>query len=381
MKILALSHACVTPVNQAFFATVERLTGWDITLTVPETWIGEYGRRRAARWEDFEGRIVQYPVLLSGNVPLHAYRSFFVSLLREEEPDAIYVHHEPYGIATFQMYIANHWVGHHPIGFFTWQNIVKTYPAPIRHLERWVYRTSDFAFAGSESATKTLRIKGYDGPVTLLPGSVSTGQYSASANREAIRTRLGVGEEKLIIGFMGRIVQEKGLSCLLYALHAIRDLPWRCVIVGEGDARTALEAKVSALDLSERILFIGYVPHTEASDYLSAFDVTVMPSETQENWREQFGRVIIESMASGTPVVGSDSGEIPHLIRRTEGGMVFPEGDAEAFAERLRTILSDDELRFSLARSGRQSVLEDYTNRAVAEQFVNTIKQHAGIAL
>ena len=171
---------------------------------------------------------------------------------------------------------------------------------------------------------------------------------------------------------MGRIVAEKGLSCLLDALATMDDIPWRCVLVGDGEYRSTLEAEAAERGLSDRLHFTGYVPHEEAPDYLSAFDVTVMPSETQANWREQFGRVIIESMACGTPVVGSDSGEIPHLLRRTGGGLIFPEGDPDAFGQHLQTILSDDAKRASLAKCGRQSVIQDYTDRAIAKQFIHT---------
>ena len=374
MKLLALSHACVTPVNQAFFATVEAMTGWDITLVIPTSWNGEYGTKTATRWPDFSGRIVSYPVVLSGNVPLHVYRSWFVSLLREERPDAIYVHHEPYGLATAQMYAANEWVGHQPIGFFTWQNIEKTYPMPIRQLERWVYRKSDFGFSGSESATETLRAKGYHGPVTLLPGSISPERHKPSRKRDAIREQLGIAPEERVVGFMGRIVAEKGLSCLLNALATMNDIPWRCVLVGDGEYRSTLEAEAAERGLSDRLHFTGYVPHEEAPDYLSAFDVTVMPSETQANWREQFGRVIIESMACGTPVVGSDSGEIPNVIRRTRGGLVFPERNPGALASSLARILNDSDLRSRLAVRGRTTVLEEYTDAALAARFIDTVQ-------
>ncbi len=381
MKLLALSHACVTPVNQAFFATVEAMTDWDITLVIPSSWDGEYGTKTATRWPDFSGRIASYPVVLSGNVPLHVYRSRFVSLLREEQPDAIYVHHEPYGLATAQMYAANEWVGHRPIGFFTWQNLEKTYPMPFRHLERWIYRKSDFGFSGSDSATETLRAKGYDGPVTLLPGSISPARHKPSRKRDAIRKQLGIAREERVVGFMGRIVEEKGLSCLLNALATMDAIPWRCVLVGDGEYRSTLEAEAVERGLSDRLHFTGYVPHEEAPDYLSAFDVTVMPSETRANWREQFGRVIIESMACGTPVVGSDSGEIPHLLRRTGGGLVFPEGDSDAFGRHLQTILSDDAKRASLTKCGRQSVIQDYTDRAIAQQFIRTLAEYASPGL
>ncbi len=373
MKLLVLSHACVTPVNQEFFAEVERQTGWDLTIALPQEWNGEYGRRTAERWPDFQGDLVPLPVLLSGNIPLHVYRTTFLSLLRRVRPDAIYVHHEPYGLATIQLYAANALSLQCPIGFFTWQNLNKQYPLPIRLAERWVYRTSAFAFSGSESAASVLRSKGYDGPITLLPGSVDPDHYAPSSRRDAVRDELGAGPDVPLIGFMGRLIEDKGLATLADALNGIRHLPWRLALVGEGSYADAFARRIGTLGLQDRVAYPGYVPHTSAPDYLSAFDVLVIPSETQPNWQEQFGRVIIEAMACGTPVVGSDSGEIPHLLETTGGGLIFPERNASALSRRLETILQDESLRKSLAKRGREVVIQEYTNSTLARDFSNAI--------
>jgi glycosyltransferase involved in cell wall biosynthesis len=176
-----------------------------------------------------------------------------------------------------------------------------------------------------------------------------------------------------LIGFMGRLVEEKGLATLAGALNRIRHLPWRLALIGEGPYAADFAHHMDALRLQDRVIAPGYVPHPQAPDYLSAFDLLVIPSETRSNWREQFGRVIIEAMACGTPVVGSDSGEIPHLIRSTGGGHVFPEGDSTALAGCLHALLSDEKARGTLARRGRQTVLQEYTQTALARTFATTL--------
>jgi len=272
MNLFILSHPCVTPTNQAFFAEVERQSGWSLTIAAPAQWKGEYGVRELERWPDFDGTLLPIPVLGSGNVPLHVYRSFFVSALRSAAPDAIYVHHEPYGLATAQLYAANALTANVPIGFFTWQNIAKTYPLPIRLLERWVYWSSAFACAGSTSATEVLRTKGYDGPVIHMPGSVDPDRYAPSPNRARIREELGVGAEEVLLGFMGRVIEEKGLGTLATALNTLRDLPWRLALVGEGPYGPVLAETLAANGFEDRLIEVGYVPHPTAPDYLSAFD-------------------------------------------------------------------------------------------------------------
>ena len=99
---------------------------------------------------------------------------------------------------------------------------------------------------------------------------------------------------------------------------------------------------------------------------MGCFDVFALPSRTTPRWKEQFGRVIIEAMACGVPVVGSDSGEIPRLIETTNGGLVFREGDAGDLAARLLALLEDPTRRRQTGEAGRQSVTDRYSYEAVA---------------
>ena len=376
MKLLIISHSCITPINQQFYVELERQTNWQITIVTPSHWKTEYGQVLSAKpWSDYQGKLLSVPIWLSGNIQLHIYRSKFIRLLQELQPDFIYVHQEPYAIATAQIYLANSSSINKPIAFFTWQNLFKRYPFIFRQIERLVYNKSSIAFTGSCSAAEVLRKKGYQGNCQILPSGIDTDIYVNSHQAKELRDQLRATEKEVIIGYLGRIVAEKGLKTLLYALHQIQDLPWRLVMVGSGEYETEFKQIADDFKLNHRISYLGYVLHSDAPLYLSAFDLLVLPSETQTNWKEQFGRVIIESMACNTPVIGSNSGEIPYLIESTGGGLTFSEAQPEALAEQLRKLVTDRNLRLSLGQQGRQSVVQNYTNSSLARSFADTIEQ------
>ena len=375
MKLLVISHPCVRPINQQFYAAVEQATGWALTIAAPARWKDEYGALDGLeRWPSFQGVLRALPVHLPGHIPLHVYRTGLAALIREAAPDAIYVHHEPYGLATAQACWANRRTLRRPIGFYSAQNLVKRYPPPFTRLERAVYESASFAFPVSHSVEQTLRTKGYEGAATVLPLAVNSGLYAPHPDGSHLANTWRQGPEETVFGYVGRIAEEKGLETLLHAL-ARTDLPWRLVLVGVGDQEGAIQTLADSLGLTDRITWCGYVAHAEVPRYLSAFDVLVLPSETRKNWKEQFGRVLIEALACGTPVIGSDSGEIPRVVGHTGGGLVFAEGDDAHLAECLRALASDPERREGLAAAGRRAVLDHYTEAVLAERFADTIER------
>jgi glycosyltransferase involved in cell wall biosynthesis len=157
----------------------------------------------------------------------------------------------------------------------------------------------------------------------------------------------------------------------------LAELPWKLVLIGTGAFEGELRELLKSKGLSDRVTFQGYVPHEETPKYLSAFDVLVLPSETQPNWKEQFGRVIPEALACGAAVIGSDSGEIPNLIRTSGGGLVFPERNPEAFANALRTLILNPQQRQEHATSGMKWANDHLSLRAVAQQMACTLEPFA----
>jgi glycosyltransferase involved in cell wall biosynthesis len=383
MKLLVVSHACITPVNQSLYADVAAATGWDVTLLVPSGWNTEYATGAAVvRWPDFHGELLSVPVWRSGDIPLHLYRTTFVPLLRRLRPDAIYMHHEPYGLATMQMWLANRLCDDVPFGFYAAQNIAKRYPPPFRWFEQIVLKHAQFSFPVSVEAQQLLRAKGYAGAADVLPLAVDGRLYRPQPEWAAQkRAELGIAADDFVVGYLGRLVEEKGLAAMVRSLTALHGQAWRCVLVGSGPYEAALRQQIAELGLADRVLFIGYVPHTEAPGWLSLFNVLVLPSESRPRWKEQFGRVLVEAMACGTPVVGSDSGEIPNVIRQTGGGLIFPEGDAHALGACLLSLAIDPAYANRLAQAGAAVVEAQYGQPYLAGRFAATIQaavQRAG---
>ena len=226
MKLLIVSHPCVTPLNQQMFAELERVTGWQLTLVTPSNWVTEYGNRcGGSRWPAFKGELIAVPVWRSGDIALHVYKTSFARLIKSVNPDAIYVHHEPYALATAIIYWANQRTLRRPIGFYSAQNLVKQYPPPFRWTESMVLRQSNFCFPISTAVEDVLREKGYAGSSTILPLGIDPQVYFPRPEAATIKNRLCAGSaDEILIGYVGRLVQEKGVLTLLKAVATMKEL-------------------------------------------------------------------------------------------------------------------------------------------------------------
>ena len=377
MKLLVVSHPCATAANQSLFEELGRT--WDLTLVVPAHWKDEFGNTLdEAPRSGLAGRVNKIPVWGSGRIILHAYRTNWSRLLREGGFDAIYMHHEPYALATGQVFLANRRLPRPAVfGYYSAQNIFKNYPLPFSWIERQVHRSSRFGFPVSSDVADVLRAKQTQADLTLCPLPVDLSLYFPGP-ASAKRSEAGVGETGFLLGYVGRIVEAKGLRTLAAALGRIRDLDWKFLVIGTGEFQGTFVELLSAVGVRDRVRFAGYVPHMETPEWLRAMDALVVPSETQPNWKEQFGRVVVEAMACGTAVVGSDSGEIPHLLRASGGGLVFRERDPANLAAALRELVVSSVRRNELAFAGSAWVAANLSQDAIARRMSVAIARAAG---
>jgi glycosyltransferase involved in cell wall biosynthesis len=376
MRLLVVSHSSVTPINQQIYAEIRKITGWGITLLVPETWKDEFGNTlRARQWPGSEVDLVKSPVYPNGNIIFHAYRHSLKRLFSQVRFNAVYVNHEPYGLATAQLCWANNRYSRLPFGFYSCQNIRKDYPPPFRWLETMVYRSSQFAFPITEAVAEVLRAKGFTGNLTVCPLPFDSELYRPRSETE-FPSRLRRDGNEVLIGYVGRIVEAKGLRTLVEALELLPRSGWKLAVAGAGPFEVEFAELIRSKGLAGQVLpLLGFVPHEETPRYLAAFDLLVLPSETQPNWKEQFGRVIVEALACGTPIIGSDSGEIPNLVLASGGGLVFPERNSAALADKLRTMISDPVLRQRCAENGRQWALRFASLPAVGARMAKAIER------
>ena len=372
MKVLAISHSCVADVNQQLFVALRQLPEVaGLEMIIPATWRSEYTGRlhppTILPAVDFP--VHSLPVFAPGNVSLHCYKTLPMRRLRQFRPDVVLSTQEPWSLSNLQAI----WLSgtlRAPLVFQTNQNIFKHYPPPFSWLERLSYSSAAVALAYSEEARQVMLRKGLRKPSLVVPYGTDIAMFTPGVS--LMRERLGLGNG-FVIGYMGRLVPEKGLDTLIRSLpRVLQGVPGvdvRLLMVGSGSEEAALKKVAVDLGVAERVVFAGSVPHREANDSLRCMDVFALPSRTMSNWKEQFGRVIIEALACEVPVIGSDSGQIPHLIRDTGGGLVFPEGDADALAVQLLTLIRDPVRRHQLAQAGSEAVRERYTYAAVAQQL------------
>ena len=133
---------------------------------------------------------------------------------------------------------------------------------------------------------------------------------------------------------------------------------------------------VQWLGISGRVTFDQWMPSTHLPHYFSGLDVLVLPSLSRANWKEQFGRVLIEAMACDVITVGARSGAIPEVVG--DAGLTFAEGDVDDLRTQLQNLIDSVSLRDDLRSKGRQRVVENYTQAAVAKNTVNVYRRILG---
>ncbi len=363
LRVVLVSKALVVGAYQRKAEEIARL-GVELTVLTPASWRDRRGLQKAERLHTVGYELRTIPILFNGAYHMHFYPTL-VKALRELKPEVVHVDEEPYNLATFLGVRAARAVGAKPL-FFTWQNLLRRYPPPFNWFERLVYRGCAVAIAGNAEAREVLKRKGYEGEVVVLPQfGVDPAIFRPLATLDEEES--AKQDEAFHIGYAGGLLPEKGLDLLLRACAGL-DGAWRLTLVGSGEENEALRKLASESGIADRVTLGVRLPSGEMPDFYRSLDVLVLPSLTRPNWKEQFGRVLIESMACGVPVLGSSSGEIPNVIG--DAGVVFPEGDMEGLRSQLQRLMQDREARSHFASAGRQRVLAHYTMEEIARQTV-----------
>lgn len=247
-------------------------------------------------------------------------------------------------------------------------NFAEQFSAKKRRLfltiERVLGRVTDRLIHVSESERQegiALRIVPPERAVVIENG-IAPEAY-VGRDRSRIRRELGLAEDVPLVGAVGLLNEAKGHSFLVDAIAQVRtSLPSvRCVIVGEGALRSALEAQIANAGLTNTVTLLGY--RRDVPDILAALDVFAMPSL----W-EGMPYGVLEAMASTKPVVASDVNGCRDLVADGVTGRLVPARDVGALANALRSVLEDRETAQSLAAAGRARVVERYSLSRMLER-------------
>jgi len=278
-------------------------------------------------------------------------------------PDIIHIEEEPDSLAALEIVLARRlWAPSARLAIFTWQNIRRRRRGVVERIAQFVLRRVNYGIAGNRGAAQVLCRQGYAGPMAVLPQLGVDTQTFKPMNADALKAKLGLG--RFAIGYVGRFAAEKGLDTLVKAVERVSD--GHLLLIGRGPLQIAIESQAAAAGMKDRLTFVGSVPHHEVPLYLNAMDVLVLPSLTTPTWKEQFGHVLVEAMACGTPVIGSNSGAIPEVVE--SAGLIFPEGDYTTLAGILQRLASHRNELQELSKAGLERVRLLYTHTRIAEK-------------
>jgi glycosyltransferase involved in cell wall biosynthesis len=363
-RLLAISHPSVVSVNQQVYREL-RNRGWEVTIVLPRRWRSEYSQLdiEPQVLAGMEDALLLEPVALRGRPQRHFYLARCHAIAARARPDVAFIEAEPFSFAAAQWSLALGRLGV-AFGVQCAENIDRSLPPPVRSMRSRVLRKAAFVAARSATAGELARAWGARGEVELAPHAVPPWDDIPTP-----------AQRPFTVGYAGRLVPSKGLGDLLAATRRL-DAPVELLLIGDGETRAELEGQQIP---GSTVRILDGLSHEQMAAGYARLDVLVLPSHTTATWKEQFGRVIVEALWCGVPVVGSDSGEIPWLIELTGGGLVFPEGDDALLAERLRQLREDPALRAELAARGRAKVEQLFSVGAATDPLERMLLNAANV--
>ncbi|RYV50762.1 glycosyltransferase [Pengzhenrongella frigida] len=385
MRVLRVSHSAVVDAWRDRERQL-RAQGVDVLLLSARRW-DEGGRRVALEprpGEDVRGvrTLGQHPALFVYD-PRPLWRAL------GERWDVLDIHEEPFALATAEILalrtlrriLTRTPRGALPFIVYSAQNIDKVYPWPFRRWEHRALRDAAAISVCNHEAGRIAVAKGLRGRVEVIPLGIDpeiffpvarghSGRASEAAHGhsgragEAARGHSGRAGEaaRVVVGYAGRLAPHKGVDVLIDAV-ALDD---RLTLVIAGDGPSKRSSVERARPLGDRVVFRGPLDTGDLADFYRSLDVLAVPSLATPGWVEQFGRVAVEAMACGTPVVASATGALPDVVGGA--GLLVPPGDPIALRDALVRIGTDDELGGRLRSLGPERAVA-CTWEVVAQRY------------
>jgi glycosyltransferase involved in cell wall biosynthesis len=294
------------------------------------------------------------------------------AILRAFQPDLVHIEEEPQALITVEtIALQRTFAPSARVTLFTWDNLHRRWRFPLDTIKRQLraYSLGRVAamICGNRRAAELLRAEGrFRGSIEVLPQyGLDVTEHQPGSEPE-LRAQLGL-DGSVVVGYVGRLVPEKGLRLLISALERLGSRPWKLLLVGAGP----LEDEIRQLWMAKfpgRIALVPAVPNEKVAQYLRCSDIFVLPSYSTPKWMEQFGLSLAQAMLLGIASIGSSSGAIPEVLG--PGGLLFHEGNEGELTRALEELLDSPARREQLGALGREFALRNYTSEGIAARYL-----------
>jgi glycosyltransferase involved in cell wall biosynthesis len=367
LRVIARLNMGGPALHVAYLSAGLQERGYDTTLVAGSLAVGEESMADVA--ERLGVPIVTVPELHREISPLRDLRAVYhvAGLIRELRPQILHTHTAKAGtIGRLAAVLAGDAAP--PIVVHTFHgHVLRGYFGPLqsnlfRLLERWLARRTTALIAVSPEVRDDLVALGV-APAekfTVVRLGIELQERVGSLNGDAqgpeTRRLLGIAPDRFVVGWIGRMTAVKRTDDVLLAVRRLRDRGVDAVLcmVGDGPDRETVERRAREIGIVRDSLFLGY--QDEVAAYYAAFDALILPSANE-------GTPVsaIEALAGGRPVVATEVGGVPDVVRDGVDGFLVEPGDVDAMADRLARLAADADLRRRMGEAGSASVRERYS--------------------
>lgn len=365
MKVLIIGHHYVVDGNRQLWSVFGQEYPVQVDLVAPLLWksnlIKELHFKNNPITDEGIDNIFPIKVFGKGNGSFYIFNPIpLIRVFWNTKYDAVVLDQETWSFSLLQIFLIKLFSPNMKSKFFLriCQNLKKKKLYFLRFFERFNTLGLDSIFCCCSEIKDVIDWKGIKKTCKYFPFSFDLDSYK--------KNTMLFNEDKTVLGYMGRISEEKGISLMLDTFRELKKTNpnVELLIAGGGPLEHLLHEE-------EGVKFLGLIPHAEAYQFYEKIDLFLLPSQTRSFWKEQFGRVIAESVGSGKPVIGSDSGAIPEVLGNLNIPYVFKEDSKIEFLRTIKQAIEDKNSGRLLAmmESSRKLAFDWYGHKAVSDRF------------
>lgn len=395
-NLVIISHAYVYAPYRAKIEALAKYKDLNITLITPE--FGLEGGGQKVYTTPYEGKSYKHIILsgfFTGKLNFFIFRNI-KKTLQSLNPDVILLEEEYWTQVAAQVsYVTKKFLPKTKLILLSQENICHIWEkeakspyqklryASFHLLEKFIIPRLDglvFQFPkvwkDFEQRMLALKFRGIKGTFPQL--GVDYGRFAkpiATKKLDIIKQKINIEDKDFVYGYIGRLTLEKGIEDMIYAFAGWNKPNTKVLIIGNGEESYIenLNTLIDKLNLNHIISIHPAIAFDDIPAYFQILDISILLSHTTPIWKEQFGRVLVESMAAGTPVIGSDSGAIPLVIGDT--GYIVPEKDIIYIRKALNDAYTNKSKYIQLSKLGQKRSESEFSYTAIAKQTYDFIKK------